>query len=120
MLRRASKQRETWRGSAQAWARSAATAVTFKDHENCEQRPQQRNAEKGNRQANQKGDIQPLHQQHGEVAADHGEGAMRQVDEIHQPHGHGQADGQDEQEHPVGDAVEEDGQHGEGLLSCRT
>jgi hypothetical protein len=52
-----------------------------------------------------------LHQQHGDVAAGHGESAVREVDEIHQAHGHRQAHRQDEQQHAVGDTVKKKGQH---------
>jgi len=38
-----------------------------------------------------------------------------QVDEVHQAHGDGQADRKDEQQHAVGNAVEEDGQHKGGV-----
>jgi hypothetical protein len=36
---------------------------------------------------------------------------MGQVDEIHQAHRDRQADGQDKQEHAVGNAVKQNGQH---------
>ena len=49
-----------------------------------------------------------VHQRHGDVAADHGEAAVRQVDEIHHPERHRQPDRQQEQQHPVGEAVEQD------------
>jgi hypothetical protein len=75
-------------------------------------RPQQRRAGEGDGQADQEGHAEPLHQHDRDVAAGHGEGAMGQVDEIHQAHGHRQAHREDEQQHPVGDAVEEDGEHG--------
>jgi hypothetical protein len=51
-----------------------------------------------------------VHQDGGDVAAGHSEGAVREVDEVHQPERHGEPAGQHEQEHAVGDAVEEDGQ----------
>src|SRR5262245_1630664 len=47
-----------------------------------------------------------------DVAARHGEGAMGQVDEVHQPERDRKAAGQHEQQHAVGDAVEENCQHG--------
>ena len=56
-----------------------------------------------------------VHQRDGDVAAEHGEAAVRQVDEIHHPERHRQPDRHQEQQHPVGEAVEqhaEDGRHG--------
>ena len=63
-------------------------------------------------QAHQKRYADTLHQQHRDVAAHHGEGPVREVDEVHQPHGHGQTNGQNKQQHAIGYAVKEDGQHG--------
>ena len=57
-----------------------------------------------------------VHQRDSDVASDHGEGAMREIDEIHQPERHRQPDRQDKQQHAIGDAVEQDtedrGEHG--------
>jgi hypothetical protein len=72
-----------------------------------QQRAQQRGGDKGRRQAGQEGPARLLHQQHQHVAAGHGKGAVGQVDEVHQAHGHGQPEGQHEQQHAVGDAVEQ-------------
>ena len=52
-----------------------------------------------------------VHQNGRHVAAGHGEGAMRQVDEVHQSERHGKPAGQHEQQHAIGNAVKEDGQH---------
>ena len=46
---------------------------------------------------------------------------MGEVDEVHQAQRHRQAHGQHEQQHPVGDAVEQQGQHrhlGAGSLTA--
>src|SRR5262245_7038532 len=51
-------------------------------------------------------------QDEGDVAARHGEGAMGEVDEVHQPERDGKPAGQHEQQHAVGDAVEQNCQHG--------
>src|SRR5262245_44035352 len=51
-------------------------------------------------------------QDEGDVAARHGEGAMGEVDEVHQPERDRQPAGQHEQQHAIGDAVEENCQHG--------
>ena len=50
----------------------------------------------------------PCRQAHGHVAPRHGEGAVRQIDEPHQPHGDREAHGDDEEDHGVSQAVEED------------
>ena len=54
------------------------------------------------------GDAAGARQRHDEIAAGHGERAMREIDEAHQPHGDRQADRDDEQEHGIGQAVEQD------------
>jgi hypothetical protein len=47
-----------------------------------------------------------------DVAADHREGAVRQVDHLHQAHRHRQADRDDEQDHAVGQGVGSDAEQG--------
>ncbi len=78
-----------------------------------------RRGEEGRRQGRQERPVILVYQGDGDVAAEHGEGAVRQIDEIHQPERHRQADRQHEQQHAVGQAVEqdtEDGrQHGESV-----
>jgi hypothetical protein len=76
-----------------------------------EQRAGQRDDDERERQAGQERHAELLHREHGEIAARHGEGAVREVDEVHQPERHGQADGENEEQHAVGDAVEKNGQH---------
>ena len=66
---------------------------------------------KSQRQTNQERNIEALHQQHGDVTAGHRKCAVGKVDEIHQPHGHGQSDGKNKQQHAVGNAVKENGEH---------
>ena len=56
------------------------------------------------------GQRQPVDQHDADVAARHGEGAMREVDEVHQPERDREPAGQHEQQHAVGDAVEQDGE----------
>ncbi len=53
-----------------------------------------------------------VHHDRRDVAPRHREGAVREVDEVHQPEGDRESAGEHEQEHAVGDTVEEDGQHG--------
>jgi hypothetical protein len=48
-----------------------------------------------------------VHQGDRDIAAEHGEAAMRQVDEIHHPERHRQPDRQQKQQHSVSDAVEQ-------------
>src|SRR5438477_436103 len=63
------------------------------------------------RQRRQKGHAGAVHQQGGDITAEHCEGAMREVDEVHQPERHGEAGAQHEQQHAIGDAVEQQRQH---------
>src|SRR5262249_16153160 len=51
-------------------------------------------------------------QRRGQVAAEHGEGTMRKIDEIHQPERHGQANRQHEKQHAVSNAIEQDAEDG--------
>ena len=55
-----------------------------------------------------------VHQRDGDIAAEHREGAVREVDEIHQPERHRQPDRQHEQQHAVSEAVEQDTENGRG------
>ena len=43
-----------------------------------------------------------------DVAAEHGERAVREVDEVHQPHRHRQPDADQEQQAAVRDAIEQE------------
>ena len=97
-------ENSTWSRCGRAYMRPVQRAL--------EHRAEQRGADEGQRQAGQERHAGAVHQQHRDVAARHRERAVRQVDEVHQPQRHRQADGQDEQQHAVGDAVEEHGQHG--------
>ena len=66
-------------------------------------------------------DAQRVHRRHHDVAAEHGEAHLRQVDELHHPHGHREADGDDEQQHAIGEAVEQNGEqraHGHAGLGA--
>src|SRR5262249_57269530 len=53
----------------------------------------------------------PVHQRHGDIAAEHRKSRVREVDEIHHPQRHRQADRQQEEEHAVGQPVEQDAEH---------
>jgi NAD(P)H-hydrate repair Nnr-like enzyme with NAD(P)H-hydrate epimerase domain len=55
----------------------------------------------------------------GDIAAEHAEGAVRQVDEMHQPQRHRQAHRQDEQQHPEGEPVVEDDDEVADHDTCR-
>ena len=75
-----------------------------------------RRNEKGRGQGREEGHAGAVHHQRRHVAADHREGAVGEVDEIHQPQRHRQSARQHEQQHAVGHAVEQDGQHGARAL----
>jgi hypothetical protein len=72
-----------------------------------EQPAHRRRAQEGQRQRRQERHAGAVHQHHGHIAAEHGKGAMGQVDEVHQPHGHGQANADQEQQAAVRQAVEQ-------------
>ena len=61
-------------------------------------------------------DAERARQRHDDIAAGHGEGAMRQVDETHQPHRDRKADGGDEQKHGVSQAVEQNADGYDGKM----
>jgi hypothetical protein len=77
-----------------------------------------RGGQEGHRQAGEEWHAPAVHEDHRHVAAGHGEGAMRQIDEVHQAERHREPAGQHEQQHAVGHAVEQDGGHGYELF-CR-
>ena len=66
-----------------------------------------RAGEESDRQRGEERPAELVGQADGGVAADHGEAAVRQVDEIHHPQRHRQPHRQQEQQHPVGEPVEE-------------
>ena len=70
-----------------------------------------RGDEKRDRQGDEERRAEARHHQRRDIAADHGEGAVGEVDEIHQPQRHRKPARQHEQQHPIGDAVEQNGQH---------
>jgi hypothetical protein len=65
--------------------------------------------QEGERQPEEKRHAQAVHQHDRDVAARHRESAVREVDEIHQAERDRQPAGEDEQQHPVGNAVEQNG-----------
>ena len=73
-----------------------------------EQHADRPDQDRRDRQRRDEADAERARQRDDDIAAGHGEGAMRQVHEPHQSHRHRQADGGDEQEHGVGQAVEQD------------
>ena len=73
-----------------------------------EHHARRRRREKRQRQGGEERPAQRVDQRHGDVAAEHGEAAVRQVDEVHHPQRHRQPHRQQEQQHPVGEAVEQD------------
>ncbi len=71
-----------------------------------EARADRADAEEGDRQRYQERPTQRIGDRDGKIAAQHGEGAMRQIDEIHHAHGDRKPDRHDEQKDAVGQAVE--------------
>jgi len=53
-----------------------------------------------------------IDQHRADIAAGHREGAVREIDEVHQPERHGKTAGENEQQHAVGDTVEQIGENG--------
>ena len=72
--------------------------------------------DKGQRQRREERPAGIVDQHGADIAAGHREGAMGEIDEVHQPERHREPAGEHEQQHAVGDAVEQDGeQRGHGL-----
>ena len=79
------------------------------------EQPLQRRADHGGgderqRQAGEERPAHPVHQQGADVAARHRERAVGEVDEVHQPERDREPAGQHEQEHAVGNAIEQVGE----------
>jgi hypothetical protein len=77
-----------------------------------EQNSDQRSDHEGHGEPRRERHPAAIDQNQRDVAARHGEGAMRKIDEIHQPERDREPACQHEQQHAVGDSVEENGQHG--------
>ena len=67
-------------------------------------------ADEGERQAGEERPARAVDQHGADIAARHRERAMGEVDEVHQPERHREPAGEHEQQHAVGDAVEEVGE----------
>ena len=76
--------------------------------------PDRRGEDEGERQRGEKRQPEPVDQNDRDVAARHGEGAMREIDEVHQPERDREPACHHKQQHAVGDTVEQDGEHGSG------
>src|SRR5215813_14162758 len=72
------------------------------------------------RQAEQERHAHAIDQHDSDIAAGHRERAVRQIDEIHQPERDGKPAGQHEQQHAIGDAVEQDSQHAVASMRAPT
>src|ERR1044072_4021723 len=70
-----------------------------------------RGQHEGDRQGGEAGHAVPVDEHDRDVAARHGKGAMREVDEVHQPERDGSPAWQYKQQHAVGHTVEQDGQN---------
>ena len=63
--------------------------------------------QKGDRQGGEEGNAEAIDQNDGDVAARHGEGAVREIDEIHQSERHREPGCEHEQQHAVGNSIEQ-------------
>jgi len=84
-----------------------------------QQAAEQRRRQEGEGQPERKGNAEAVDQDHGAIAAHHGERAVSEIDEVHQAERDGQAARQHEQQHAVGNSVEQDGQHDRRALPKR-
>src|SRR5881398_2773147 len=73
-----------------------------------ERNPDQRRSDNSGRQRRQERHAEAVHQDRGDVTACHSERAMREVNEIHEAKGYGEPACQHEQQHAIGDTIEED------------
>ena len=76
-----------------------------------QQPAERRRHQKCQRQAERKGNAHTVDQNDGAIAARHGEGAMGEIDKVHQAKRYRQTARQHEQQHAVGNSVEQNGQH---------
>ena len=77
-----------------------------------EQRADQRGDDEGDGKTGEERQAGAVDQHQRDVAARHGERAMGEIDEIHQPERDRQPACQHEQQHAIGNPVEQNGQHG--------
>ena len=73
-------------------------------------RADQGRGDEGERQSKQEGHAPAVHRRDGDIAADHGEGTMGQIDEIHQAQGDRQSDADQEEQAPIRKSVEQNPQ----------
>src|SRR5215510_10141053 len=76
-----------------------------------EQRPNGGRYHEGQRQRGKERNAIAVDQDERDIAARHGERAVGEIDEIHQAERDGKPTGQHEQQHAVGDSIEQNGQH---------
>ena len=79
--------------------------------------PGQRRNDKGCGQADQKRHAPSVQHHDRDIAAQHGEGTMGQIDEVHDAQGDAEPEGQQEQQGPIGNPVKKDCQHRISLTS---
>src|SRR5262249_54866655 len=89
-----------------------ALAVDVHIERALEQRPDQRGGDEGDGKPGEERQAGAVDQDQRDVAARHGERAVGEIDEIHQPERDRKPACQHEQQHAVGDPVEQNGQHG--------
>src|SRR5262245_20518011 len=76
-----------------------------------EQRPNGGRRHEGDRQGGEKWNAVAVDQDERDVTARHGERAVGEIDEVHQAERDGKPTGQHEQQHAVGDSIEQNSQH---------
>src|SRR5215475_234989 len=76
-----------------------------------EQRPNGGGRHEGDRQGGEKWNAVAVDQDERDVTARHGERAVGEIDEVHQAERDGKPTGQHEQQHAVGDSIEQNSQH---------
>src|SRR5215831_16543451 len=93
-----------------------AAGVEMAIQEPLQQHADQRAGDECERKSSKERPAVLIDQHRAHIAARHGEGAMREVDEIHQPERDRKSAGKHEQQHAVGHAIEQIGEnsrHGE-------
>src|SRR5262249_8006489 len=77
-----------------------------------QRRPDRSAKDEGERKRRKERPALVVDEYRADIAAGHGEGTMRKVDEVHQPERYREATSEHEQQHAVGGAVEQDGEYG--------
>src|SRR3972149_4905855 len=90
-------------------ARAITTAPATRNSRNPPRRPAHEGRhDEGRGQRREKRPARLVDERHGDVAPQHAEAAMREVDEVHHPQRDREAHREQKKQHPVGEAVEYD------------